>query len=144
MLNDTPPFLSQGMSYEQMLEHHFGESDYDLSGRLEAAEWLEYLHKNKTYHSDAERDAVDKQRSVVGWARNSMQSISYSNMRPISDTGDFNQFCLIRLLCLDALVEEGDQDEDYRLNFKEFSRLMADDFVPSNKRELEHIGGCLT
>ena len=34
-------------------------------------------------------------------------------------------------------MEEGDQDEDYRLSFKEFSRLMADDFVPSNKRELE-------
>ena len=46
---------------------------------------------------------------------------------------------MIRLLCLDALVEEGDQDEDYRLSFKEFSRLMADNFVPSNKRELEHI-----
>ena len=57
-----------------------------------------------------------------------------------SDTGDFNKFSLIRLLCLDALVEEGDQDEDYRLSFKEFSRLMADDFVPSNKRELEYKG----
>ena len=52
------------MSYERMMELHFEEADYDGSGRLEAAEWLEYLHKNKTYHSDAERDAVDKQRSV--------------------------------------------------------------------------------
>ena len=131
------------MSYEQMLEHHFVESDYDGSGRLEAAEWLEYLHKNKTYHSDAERDAVDKQRSVVSRARNSKQSIYYSNMIAISDTTDTRgttKVCLIRLLCLDALVEEGDQDEDYRLSFKEFSRLMADDFVPSNKRELEHKG----
>ena len=50
------------MSYDQMMELHFEEADYDGSGRLEAAEWLEYLHKNKTYHSDAERDAVDKQR----------------------------------------------------------------------------------
>lgn len=50
------------MSYERMMELHFAEADYDGSGRLEAAEWLEYLHKNKTYHSDAERDAVDKQR----------------------------------------------------------------------------------
>ena len=125
------------MSYEQMLEYHFGESDYDLSGRLEAAEWLEYLHKNKTYHSDAERDAVDKQRSVVSRARTPMQSIYYSNMIAINDTADLYKFVFIRLLCLDALVEEGDQDEDYRLSFKEFSRLMADDFVPSNKRELE-------
>ena len=55
-------YLFQGMSYERMMELHFEEADYDGSGRLEAAEWLEYLHKNKTYHSDAERDAVDKQR----------------------------------------------------------------------------------
>ena len=45
-----------------MIQHHFEEADYDESGLLEAAEWLEYLHKNKTYRSDAERDAVDKQR----------------------------------------------------------------------------------
>lgn len=92
-------WYKQGMSYERMMELHFAEADYDGSGRLEAAEWLEYLHKNKTYHSDAERDAVDKQ----------------------------------RLLCLDALVEEGDLDEDYRLRLGEFSRLMAAEFVPSNK-----------
>ena len=55
-------FLAQGMSYERLLQLHFEEADYDGSGNLEAAEWLEYLHKNKTYHSDAERDAVDKQR----------------------------------------------------------------------------------
>ena len=44
-------------------------------------------------------------------------------------------FVVFRLLCLDALVEEGDLDEDYRLRFGEFSRIMAADFVPSNKRE---------
>ena len=39
------------------------------------------------------------------------------------------------LLCLDALVEEGDLDEDYRLRFGEFSRLMDANYVPSNKRK---------
>ena len=37
-------------------------------------------------------------------------------------------------------MEEGDLDEDYRLRFGEFSRLMAADYVPSNKREFRHEG----
>jgi len=49
----------------------------------------------------------------------------------------------LRQLCLDALVEEGDQDFDWRLSFEEFKRLLSDTFVPSakvctlNKRKYE-------
>ena len=59
----------------------------------------------------------------------------WSLTQPISKLVKTQVIALDRLLCLDALVEEGDLDEDYRLRFGEFSRLMAADFVPSNKRE---------
>ena len=40
-----------------------------------------------------------------------------------------------RLLCLDALVEEADVDDDWRLREDEFTSLMAQDYVPSIKCE---------
>ena len=41
-------------------------------------------------------------------------------------------------MCLDALVEEGDQDFDWRLSFEEFKRLLSDTFVPSAKGKFQH------
>ena len=41
--------------------------------------------------------------------------------------------CLCRLLCLDALVEEGDRDMDWRLSRVEFNKLIDQDYQPSNK-----------
>ena len=38
-----------------------------------------------------------------------------------------------RQLCLDALVEEGDRNFDWRLSFDEFKDLLSDTFVPSTK-----------
>ena len=38
-----------------------------------------------------------------------------------------------RQLCLDALVEEGDRNFDWRLSFDEFKDLLSDSFVPSTK-----------
>jgi hypothetical protein len=38
-----------------------------------------------------------------------------------------------RKLCIEALVEEGDQDQDWRLTSKEFFRLMDQNYQPSNK-----------
>jgi len=39
----------------------------------------------------------------------------------------------LRQLCLDALVEEGDTNFDWRLSFDEFKDLLSDTFVPSTK-----------
>ena len=44
-------------------------------------------------------------------------------------------FLLNRLLCLDALIEEGDHDQDWRLSKLEFATLMGYDYQPSNKCE---------
>ena len=41
-----------------------------------------------------------------------------------------------RQLCLDALVEEGDENFDWRLSFGEFKRLLSQSFQPSVKGEL--------
>ena len=41
----------------------------------------------------------------------------------------------LRQLCLDALVEEGDNDRDWRLSFQEFKQLLAGSFRPSVKGE---------
>ena len=40
---------------------------------------------------------------------------------------------ICRQLCLDALVEEGDKNFDWRLSFQEFKDLLSDDFRPSSK-----------
>jgi len=45
----------------------------------------------------------------------------------------------MRQLCLDALVEEGDVDFDWRLSFPEFSHLLAADYLPS--RAICRLGG---
>jgi len=38
-----------------------------------------------------------------------------------------------RQLCVDALVEEGDANSDWRLDVKEFSRLFDASYIPSDK-----------
>lgn len=38
-----------------------------------------------------------------------------------------------RQLCVDALVEEGDVNSDWRLDIKEFSRLFHSSYLPSDK-----------
>ena len=40
-----------------------------------------------------------------------------------------------RQLCLDALVEEGDENFDWRLSFGEFKRLLSKSFQPTVKGE---------
>ena len=40
---------------------------------------------------------------------------------------------MCRQLCLDALVEEGDKNFDWRLSFQEFKDLLSDSFRPSSK-----------
>ena len=45
-------------------------------------------------------------------------------------------FCNYMQLCLDALVEEGDENSDWRLSFGEFKRLLSESFVPSVKGEV--------
>lgn len=45
----------------------------------------------------------------------------------------------MRQLCLDALVEEGDTDFDWRLSFPEFRRLLSSTYQPS--RALCHLNG---
>ena len=39
----------------------------------------------------------------------------------------------LRQLCVDALVEEGDVNSDWRLDIKEFSRLFDSSYLPSDK-----------
>ena len=41
-----------------------------------------------------------------------------------------------RQLCVDALVEEGDLNSDWRLNVQEFSRLFDSAYLPSDKSNL--------
>lgn len=40
-----------------------------------------------------------------------------------------------RLRCIDALIEEGDLDQDWRLDKAEFVRLMSQSYQPTNKCE---------
>ena len=50
--------------------------------------------------------------------------------------GNLNLSTLVhicRQLCLDALVEEGDKNFDWRLSFQEFKDLLSDSFRPSSK-----------
>ena len=46
-----------------------------------------------------------------------------------------NESVSCRQLCLDALVEEGDENFDWRLSFGEFKRLLSQSFQPSVKGE---------
>ena len=45
-----------------------------------------------------------------------------------------------RQLCLDALVEEGDENSDWRLSYGEFKRLLSQSFEPSVKGEFRTEG----
>ena len=38
-----------------------------------------------------------------------------------------------RKLCIEALVEEGDRDQDWRLTISEFMNLMDPEYQPSSK-----------
>ena len=41
----------------------------------------------------------------------------------------------MRQLCLDALVEEGDDNMDWRLSFDEFKNILSESYRPSSKGE---------
>ena len=45
-------------------------------------------------------------------------------------------FFSFRQRCLEALVEEGDRDQDWRLDQDEFQEIMSHEYEPSNKCEL--------
>ena len=42
-------------------------------------------------------------------------------------------FVDFRKLCIEALIEEGDGNQDWRLSQKEFSKLMDKNYTPSYK-----------
>jgi len=42
-------------------------------------------------------------------------------------------FAYCRKLCIEALVEEADLDQDWRLTVQEFQRLLNEDYKPSSK-----------
>ena len=44
-----------------------------------------------------------------------------------------------RQLCVDALVEEGDKNSDWRLDLQEFQQLFHSTYVPSDKSKKELI-----
>ncbi len=49
--------------YPALAIRYFTDLDADGNGFLESLEWLEYLHRNKTYEDpEAEKSVVDKQR----------------------------------------------------------------------------------
>ena len=49
-----------------------------------------------------------------------------------------SNFAMFRQLCLDALVEEGDRNFDWRLSFEEYKLLLSDSYKPSRKRKFYH------
>merc|ERR1719350_142841 len=52
---------------------------------------------------------------------------------PVGDTASLEMGAHMRQLCLDALVEEGDTDFDWRLSPAEYQRLLQPSYVPTNK-----------
>ena len=46
-----------------------------------------------------------------------------------------SNIAMFRQLCLDALVEEGDRNFDWRLSFEEYKLLLSDSYKPSRKRK---------
>jgi len=70
------------------------------------------VDKNKFLDSKEIGDYLDRNRTVRGHQSNSNEH---------------------RQLCLDALVEEGDNNYDWRLSFQEFKRILEEKFVPSAK-----------
>ena len=48
-----------------------------------------------------------------------------------------------RKLCFEALIEEGDRDQDWRLNEAEFATLLDPDYEPSRKCKLRRAQSLL-
>jgi len=48
--------------------------------------------------------------------------------------GYYRQNQELRQLCLDALVEEGDRNFDWRLSFEEYKDLLSESFIPTAKQ----------
>lgn len=43
---------------------------------------------------------------------------------------------LVRVLCVDAIIDSADTNSDWRLDFEEYKTLMDSSFQPKEKREL--------
>lgn len=90
-------WFTEGMTYTDIVEHHFRASDTDNDGYVDSAEWLEHLrHKN----DHLKRDKATRR---------------------------------LRRLCVEALIEEGDRNQDWRLSLEEYSKLLDEEYQPSNK-----------
>ena len=71
---------------------------------------------------------------------------TYSSSFPTNSTSSVIILILLtflplffRQLCVDALVEEGDKNSDWRLNLQEFQQLFDSTYVPSDKSKKELI-----
>jgi len=96
------------ISAEELMRRHFGVIDReagDANGYVDSDEWLKYF----------------QQRSKLGKTHQHHHRRRQSHLEKL------------RKLCFEALVEEGDRNQDWRLSEGEFTSLMDSEYKPSRK-----------
>jgi len=101
----------EDLSYEDLIVEHFKKIDMHGDGNtyVDPDEWLKYFLETK---------------------KNSANKVETTNVHLRKKKSQLEK---LRKLCIEALVEEGDRDQDWRLTSQEFSTLMNPDYQPSRK-----------
>lgn len=101
------------------------KQDWYSSGMSAGEElWAHFTAMNNQKGTNMSDSSLDSGEWLQYLNRNRTQGVKANKMRQ---------------LCLDALVEEGDTDYDWRLSFSEFRRILSSTYQPS--RSLCHLNG---
>jgi len=94
------------LSVADLMKKHFHAIDTDSgnsNGFVDMDEWLKYFYDHRSIHSNTK----------------SRRRLTHLEK--------------LRKLCFEALIEEGDRDQDWRLNEAEFATLLDPNYEPSRK-----------
>ncbi|XP_070549405.1 follistatin-related protein 1-like isoform X1 [Ptychodera flava] len=102
-------WFSEGKSYNEVLKSFFNKYDQTGDGKLDSNEMLKLVEGNDTAKTiDAEIEEI------------------------VDEVESENE--ILRGLCVDALIDIGDEDADWVLNLKEFENCMDPEFSPPHRR----------
>lgn len=124
-------FLTTSNVSEPIWQGVFPSLDSNDDGFLDSEEFLSEMSSNKMF-SDSE-EFLSKMSSNKILTEMSSNKMFSKTQLPKSNPRMFHMVEEKRQLCVDALVEEGDVNSDWRLDIKEFSRLFDSSYLPSDK-----------
>jgi len=144
------PWFDKKLDYKNLLACQFDAMDaiHEKNGFVDSDEWLHYFLEYRNNKSSVRNEISSNfSPATTGHSEHLQLQNSLHHNHHISRKNKFlhhthkshksrrkdKQNDRMRKLCIEALVEEGDRDKDWRLTISEFINLMDPEYQPSSK-----------